>query len=215
VSTAFIVYSIHMNTRGNAPGGHTPAIADWLQPLASLQLSTALYSSLQLSSTLYNNTRLSLFYSIMFTYLPAYRVLICVEHQHAVYGLDEHLKRHQGLPAARRKELRAAYAGLAIDAPTQLSLPAHNSAPIAELGRAQDAFLCCQQEKEEAGAGAGAAAAVQQRRSCSYITTNRLEMRKHTNQQHSALQRIRYEPFQWWLARLHGGRVIGFHACLH
>jgi hypothetical protein len=114
----------------------------------------------------------------MFTYLPVYRVLICVEHQHAVYGLDEHLKRHHGLPAARRKELRAAYAGLAIDAPAQLSLPAPNSAPIAELGRAQDAFFCCQQEKEEAGAGAaGAAAAVQQHRSCSYITTNRQEMR--------------------------------------
>jgi hypothetical protein len=198
-----------MNTRGNAPGGHTPAIADWLQPLASpkssgafprdrggmpplpsLQLSTALYSSLQLSTTLYNNTPLPLFYSFMFTYLPAYRVLICVEHQHAVYGLDEHLKRHHSLPAARRKELRAAYAGLAIDAPTQLSLPAPNSAPIAELGRAQDAFLCCQQGKEDAGAGAGAGAAgasafIQQRRSCSYITTNRQEMRKHTNQQHS------------------------------
>jgi hypothetical protein len=110
----------------------------------------------------------------MFTYLPAYRVLICVEHQHAVYSLDEPLKRHYSLPAARRKELRAAYAGLAINALTQLSLPAPNSAPIAELGRAQDAFLCCQEEKEEAGAGAaGAAAAVQQRCSCSYITTNR------------------------------------------
>jgi hypothetical protein len=168
---------IHMNTRGNAPGGHTPAIADWLQPLASpkpsgafprdrggippLQLSTALYSSLQLSTTLYNNTRLSLFYSIMFTYLPAYRVLICVEHQHAVYGLDEHLKRHHSLLAAKRRELRAAYTGLAINAPTQISLPAPNSPPIAELGQAQDAFLCCQEEKEEAGAGAaGAAAAV-------------------------------------------------------
>jgi hypothetical protein len=81
----------------------------------------------------------------MFTYLPAYRVLICVEHQHAVYGLDEHLKRHLGLPTARRKELLAAYAGLAIDVPTRLSLPAPNSAPIAELGRAQDAFLTINQ----------------------------------------------------------------------
>jgi hypothetical protein len=110
----------------------------------------------------------------MFTYLPAYRVLICVEHQHAVYGLDEHLKRHHSLLAAKRRELRAAYTGLAINAPTQISLPAPNSPPIAELGQAQDAFLCCQEEKEEAGAGAaGAAAAVQQRCSCSYITTNR------------------------------------------
>jgi hypothetical protein len=59
--------------QGNAPGDYSPVIADWLQPLASpnssgafpryrrnapsatLQLSTALYSSLQLSITLYNN----------------------------------------------------------------------------------------------------------------------------------------------------------------
>jgi hypothetical protein len=79
----------------------------------------------------------------MFTYLPAYCVLICVEHEHAVYDLEEHLKRLYGLPAAKRRELRAAYAALAINAPTQVSLPAPNSAPIAQLGRAQDAFLCC------------------------------------------------------------------------
>jgi hypothetical protein len=107
----------------------------------------------------------------MFSYLLDYRVLICVEHYHAVYGLDEHLKRHHGLPAARRRELRAAYAGLAINAPKHVTLPASGSAPTAELGRAQDAFLCCQQEEEDASAGlgasaavaAGAAAAVQQR----------------------------------------------------
>jgi hypothetical protein len=63
-------------------------------------------------------------------------------------------------------------------------IPAPSSAPIAELGQAQDAFLCCQQEEEDAGAGAGAEAVVQHRHSCSYITTNRQEMRKHTNQQH-------------------------------
>jgi hypothetical protein len=126
----------------------------------------------------------------MFTYLPAYRVLICVEHYHAVYSLDEHLKRHHGLPAAKRRELRAAFAGLAINAPTQLPLPAPNSPPIAQLGRAQDAFLCCQQEEEDAGAGVsaavavGAVAAVQQRCSCSYITTNCKGMRTHTNKQH-------------------------------
>jgi hypothetical protein len=78
--------------------------------------------------------------------------------------------------------VRTTYAGFAIDAPKHVTLPAPGSAPIAELGRAQDAFLCCQQEEEEASAGAGAGAAaaaeaVQQRRSCSYITTNRQEMR--------------------------------------
>jgi hypothetical protein len=115
----------------------------------------------------------------MFTYLPAYRVLICVEHQHAVYGLDEHLKRHHGLLTARRKELLAAYAGLAIDAPTQLSLPAPNSAAIAELGQAQDAFLCCQKQAQ------GAEEVQPQHSTCSYITINQQEMRKHTNQHHS------------------------------
>jgi hypothetical protein len=51
----------------------------------------------------------------MFTYLSAYSVLICNEHQHAVYSLDEHLKRHHSLLIARRRELLTAYAGLAIN----------------------------------------------------------------------------------------------------
>jgi hypothetical protein len=127
-----------MNTLGNAPGVHSRAIANWLQPLASLKLSGVFlgyrlgmpplppYTSLQLST--------ALLYSIMFTYLPDYRVLICVEHYYAVYGLDEHLKRHYSLPAARRRELRAAYAGLAINALKHVTLPASGSAPIKELG---------------------------------------------------------------------------------
>jgi superfamily II DNA/RNA helicase len=183
-----------MNSRGNAPGGHSPAIADWLQPLASPKLSGAFPRKcpaiagecpLCLSTALYSlysalqYTCLSLPHSLMFTYLPAYRVLICVEHQHAVYGLDEHLKRHHGLLTARRKELLAAYAGLAIDAPTQLSLPAPNSAAIAELGQAQDAFLCCQKQAQ------GAEEVQPQHSTCSYITINQQEMRKHTNQHHS------------------------------
>jgi hypothetical protein len=36
----------------------------------------------------------------MLTYLPLHRVLICDEHQHAVYSLDEHLKQHYKLPIA-------------------------------------------------------------------------------------------------------------------
>jgi hypothetical protein len=32
---------LHMNSRGNAPGGHSPAIADWLQLLASPKSSGA------------------------------------------------------------------------------------------------------------------------------------------------------------------------------
>jgi hypothetical protein len=59
----------------------------------------------------------------MFTYLLRYRVLICSEHQQAVYGLDGHMKRHYSLPIAQRRELLAAYAGLAINTPMQITLP--------------------------------------------------------------------------------------------
>jgi hypothetical protein len=79
----------------------------------------------------------------MFTYLAAYSVLICIEHQHAVYSLDEHLKRQHSLPIAQRKELLAAYAGLPISAPNQVPLPTPSSAPIAALGPAKPAFRCC------------------------------------------------------------------------
>jgi hypothetical protein len=58
----------------------------------------------------------------MFTYLPRYRVLICGEHQQAVYRLDKHMKRHHSLPIAQRRELLAAYAGLAINTPMQITL---------------------------------------------------------------------------------------------
>jgi hypothetical protein len=174
-----IFFPFHVNTRGNAPAYPPPPLPARYHALyRSLPPSTALLSPGYV-------TRSSLS-PRMFTYLPAHRVLIYVEHQHAVYGLDEHLKRHHGLPAAKRRELLAAYTGLAIDAPEHVSLPAPGSAPIAGLGQAQSAFLCCQEEAREAGdAGdAGEAGEVQQRLSCSYITINQQEMRKHTNQQH-------------------------------
>jgi hypothetical protein len=120
----------------------------------------------------------------MFVYLSSYRVLICVEHQHAVYSLDEHLKRRHSLPVAQRRELLATYERYSLCPPQQLSLPAPYSAPITALGRAHDGFLCDQ------GKAAIAARAEQQQLQsasypCSYITTNRKEMRKHLNQQHS------------------------------
>jgi hypothetical protein len=114
----------------------------------------------------------------MFTYLPRYRVLICGEHQQAVYGLDEHIKRHHSLPIAQRRELLAAYAGLAIDTPMQITLPELHSAPIPELAIAQDAFLCCQAIQQRDSSGSSGSV-------CGYISTSHLWMRKHTNKQHN------------------------------
>jgi hypothetical protein len=114
-------------------------------------------------------------------------VLICIEHHYAIYGLDEHLKRHHGLPAVKRRELLAAYTELAIDAPEHVSLPTSAGAPKTGLGQARAAFVCCQGGAGEAGeeGGAGRAGEVQQRRSCSYITINQQEMRQHTSQHHN------------------------------
>jgi hypothetical protein len=53
-------------------------------------------------------------YCTMFTYLPVYRVLICSEHQHAVYNLDEHLKRLHKLPVVERQRVIALYKGISL-----------------------------------------------------------------------------------------------------
>ena len=66
----------------------------------------------------------------MFAYLSSYEVLICREHQYAVYSLDEHLKRHHRLPVAERRELLAAYAGLSLNPPGYGVLPEPYSALI-------------------------------------------------------------------------------------
>jgi hypothetical protein len=96
----------------------------YLHPPA-MTLSTTLLSSSYI-------TRCSL-WSRMFTYLSAHRVLICVEHQHAVYGVNEHLKWQHSLSAAKRREMLAAYTSSVINAPEHVSLPAPSSVPIAGL----------------------------------------------------------------------------------
>jgi hypothetical protein len=71
----------------------------------------------------------------MLTYLPLYSVLLCYEHQHAVYGLDEHLKRHHKLPIAQRRELLALYSGHALLQPDQVPPPEPLTTSFPELGR--------------------------------------------------------------------------------
>jgi hypothetical protein len=105
-------------------------------------------------------------------------VLICVEHQYVVHGLDQHIKRQHNLLAAKRRELLAVYTGLATDALEHVSLPATAGAPMAGLDEAQGAFPCCQEAVGEAGG-------VEQRGSSSCTAFNQQEMRKHTNQHHS------------------------------
>jgi hypothetical protein len=112
----------------------------------------------------------------MLTYLPTYHVLICCDHRYAVYGLNEHLKRHHKLPAHTRRELLAAYHHLYLLPPNQVPIPEHNSAPLLELGKPVDAFACCYQL---------ATSSTSSSRACTYISISRKQMQQHLNQQHS------------------------------
>jgi hypothetical protein len=82
--------------------------------------------------------------------------------------------------------------------PGQVPLPEPNSAPIQELGRAQNAYLCCQlvQQQRRRSRSSSESNSIEsssesssksssESSSCSYITTSHLRMQKHTNQQHS------------------------------
>lgn len=104
-------------------------------------------------------------YITMLTYLSTYNILICREHQRAIYGVDEHFKRYHKLPLEDRKVLLNAYSSLSLLSPDQVPLPAPYGPPLPELGAPEDALICC-----DIG--------------CRFISTSRKWMQQHVNQQH-------------------------------
>jgi hypothetical protein len=80
-----------------------------------------------------NNTDVSKQRAAMLTYLLLYRVLICDEHQHAVYSLDEHVERHHKLPIVQRRELLALYSSYTLLSSDQVPLPELPTTPFTEL----------------------------------------------------------------------------------
>ena len=102
----------------------------------------------------------------MLTYLSTYGVLICNEHQYAIYSLEDHLKRYHKLPIQERRELLERYSSYALQLPTNVRVPAPYSTPFKELGLPQDALRCCYEA------------------SCSFISTSQSWMKKYINQQH-------------------------------
>ena len=109
----------------------------------------------------------------MFTYLPAYSLLICCEHRCAVYSLDGHLRRQHRLPAAKRRLLLTAYSQYALVLPDSVATPESGRAPFAELGLPLDAFACSYQSSSSSRSIV-----------CPYISVNKKEMQQHLNQQH-------------------------------
>jgi hypothetical protein len=121
----------------------------------------------------------------MLTYLPLYRVLICDEHQHTVYSLDEHLKRHHKLPAVQRRELLALCSSYTLLPPDQVPLPELLTTPFTELAPPQDAWLCCSVADSTSTSSTCSTASSYPSLACRSISTSCTRMRKHVNQQHS------------------------------
>jgi hypothetical protein len=120
----------------------------------------------------------------MLTYLPQYQILICDEHQHAIYSLDEHFKRYHTLPIAERRALIALYSSYALLLPTQVTLPTPPTLPFAELGCPQDAF-CCYHPSPPISSSSSSSSSSSRSLACGFISTSRKWMRRHVNQQHS------------------------------
>jgi hypothetical protein len=121
----------------------------------------------------------------MLTYLPQYRVLICDEHQHAVYSLDKHLKRHHRLPIAQRRELLALYSSYTLLPPDQVPLPELPTTPFTKLAPPQDAWLCCSVTDSASTSSTYSTTSSYPSLACKFISTSHTRMRKHINQQHS------------------------------
>jgi hypothetical protein len=112
----------------------------------------------------------------MLTYLPAYSVLVCQQHQHALTSVDEHLKRHHQLPLKERRELLSAYSSLSLLSPAQVPLPAPYQTPLPELGAPEDALACCCKKSSSSSDTLYTA--------CGFISTSRSWMQQHVNKQH-------------------------------
>ena len=76
-----------------------------------------------------------------------------------------------------RRALLAAYKDVELLPPGEVAQPAPYSRPIDELGRAQDAFLCCYSSSSSDSRNSNSVA-------CSFISTSRAKIRQHVNQQH-------------------------------
>lgn len=135
----------------------------------------------------------------MLIYLPVYSILICQEHRCAVYSLNRHLKSYYKLSATARHKHIAAYSYLKTLPPDQVNIPAAGSAPLAELGEAQDAFACCCQlqggEISGSSSSSGSSSVA-----CRYISISWKEMRQYLNRQHS----VKLTCWAARLAKLHG-----------
>ena len=95
-----------------------------------------------------------------FSYEPQYKVLICKKHQHAVRGLETHLRKAHGLNKIERAPIITRYDALSLLDPKQVPLPPADGPPFEALGIPIKGFLC---------------------QTCDRISVNRKSMQGHCN----------------------------------
>jgi hypothetical protein len=100
----------------------------------------------------------------VFQFLEQYSVLVCMQHYTGVVNLDKHLREQHNTPVTQRRAVVEYFSQYSRAHPSTIELPAQPIQVIQELGTPLDGLQC---------------------NTCSYITTNTDEMRKHCKKEHN------------------------------
>ena len=99
----------------------------------------------------------------VFCFLEDFGVIVCKQHCTAVVSLDAHLRKYHAASATLRREILEHFGQFEAIAPSSIELPDEPAQPIEELGNPLAGAQC---------------------KTCSWITINKDEMRRHCKKNH-------------------------------
>ena len=99
----------------------------------------------------------------VFCFLEDFGVLVCKQHCTAVVSLNAHLRKHHAAKATLRRQIVQRFSQFDTVSPSAIELPDEPAQPIEELGEPLKGAQC---------------------KTCSWVTINRDEMRRHCKKSH-------------------------------
>ena len=99
----------------------------------------------------------------VFCFLKDFGVLVCKQHCTAVVSLNAHLRKHHAAKATLRRQIVQRFSQFDTVSPSAIELPDEPAQPIEELGEPLKGAQC---------------------KTCSWVTINRDEMRRHCKKSH-------------------------------
>jgi hypothetical protein len=99
----------------------------------------------------------------VFCFLEDFGVIVCKQHCTALVSLDAHLRKYHAASATLRRQILERFSQFKTVALSAIKLPDEPAQPIEELGNPLDGAQC---------------------KTCSWITVNKDEMRKHCKKNH-------------------------------